>query len=295
MEEFRTPQTTSDLLQSTYSVKQLRYASDKGALQRICQGAYVYGPGLPSRLEGAIGIVLAANAIASGTLAARLYQLDGVELSPPFGTVIKPRQSARAEIRSCRTPLESVMVAGIPCTDGLQTMLDLASYVSDKTWEQAFESALRKRICTVAEVEDAVARRRSRAALRIKRVLAMRPPHAPPTESLLETLMVQLIRTSVNLPEPERQVEIRWSDGRFIARVDLCWQSAGVFVELDGQQHMDQREYDTTRETEIIAATGWHVARFTWRQVTSAPNATLRRLTKIYDRGVQRGQPQQFG
>ena len=101
---------------------------------------------------------------------------------------------------------------------------------------------------------------------RIRRVLALRPPGAPPTESLLETLMVQLARTVPGLPEPVRQLEVEW------ARVDLAWPDLGLFVELDGQQHKDQPLYDARRETAVVAATGWLCGRFTWTRGGPLPD-----------------------
>ena len=69
--------------------------------------------------------------------------------------------------------------------------------LDDLVWEQALESALRQRLTTIEEVIsalDSATHSRLPGAGRIRRVLALRPDSAPPTESLLETLMVQLAR-----------------------------------------------------------------------------------------------------
>src|SRR5207342_946684 len=120
-----------------------------------------------------------------------LHGLDGVILD----RVATARRTAAAE--------GTVVIDGIPCTDGLQTMIGLASVVDDLVWEQALESALRKRLVSVAALESLVpqlGRARTPGTARIRRVLALRPPGAPPTESLLETLCVQLARTVPGLP-----------------------------------------------------------------------------------------------
>ena len=115
-----------------------------------------------------------------------------------------------------------------------------------------------------------------------RRVLGRRPAGAPPTESLLETLMVQLARTVRGLPEPVRQLQIGH------ARLDLAWPQLGLFVELDGQHHKDQPVYDARRETAVVAATGWLCGRFTWTEVVHMPNTTSRRLAEVAEQARRR-------
>jgi len=119
-------------------------------------------------------------------------------------------------------------------------------------------------------------------------VLGARPSGAPPTESLLETLMVQLVRTVDALPDPVRQYEVLSADGDFVARVDLCWPCIGLFLELDGEHHKDQPRYDARRETAVIAATGWMPGRFTWHEVVHLPHTTSRRLAALADQARRR-------
>lgn len=185
-----------------------------------------------------------------------------------------------------------VVVDGIRCADGLQTLVDVAGELDDDVWEQALESALRKRLVTVSEIEDhlpELSRSRTPGTSRIRRVLERRPDGAPPTASLLETLFIQLAREVPDLPEPVRQCEIFDAHGNLIARVDVCWPDLGLFVELDGQQHQDQPVYDARRETAVVAATGWLPGRFTWREVVTLRRTTGRRLGDLADQA--RGRP----
>ena len=112
-------------------------------------------------------------------------------------------------------------------------MIDLAAEVRDRQWEQALESALRQRLLTVSDLDRAL------PALGAARV--------------------------PDLPEPVRQVPVGH------ARVDLAWPELGLFVELDGQQPPGQPLYDATRETAVVAATGWLCGRFTWTEVVRLP------------------------
>jgi hypothetical protein len=170
-------------------------------------------------------------------------------------------------------------------------LVDLAAILDDRRWEHALESALRKRLVSVAELEECLtvmSKARNAGAPRLRRVLALRPPGAAPTESLLETVMVQLARDIPGLPPPVRQFTVYDSHGEFVARVDLCWPHLGLFIELDGQQHVGQPVYDARRETAVVATTGWLVGRFTWYEVVHLPRQTMLRLAALVEQARRR-------
>ncbi len=265
----------------------LRQGLRTGEWHRVAHNVFVEGSEPPTVLDRALGLVVVTNGAASHSLAGVLHNLDGVGLKPPFVTVEASSRSSRHELHRRDLAHDLIVeVSGFPCTNGLRTMLDLAQVLDDVSWEQALESALRQRLTTVAELETvlpALAASKTPGIQRVRRVLRKRCANAPPTESLLETLTVQLIRSETRLPEPVRQVEIFSQHDAFIARVDLAWPDDGVFIELDGQHHKDQPVYDSTRETAIVAATSWLPGRFTWTEVVNYPNATRRRLVDLLD------------
>ncbi|HEX4906546.1 MAG TPA: DUF559 domain-containing protein [Acidimicrobiales bacterium] len=247
----------------------LRWGEQTGRWVRVQKGVYADGPEPPSPLDRERARVLAAEEAARGGLAGVLLGLDSVELD---GMPIR-----KGRLVDARTTI----IGGVACVSALQALVDLAAHIDDDTWEQALESALRKRLVSLGAFAGLPAN--VQGVRRIRRVLATRGD-VPPTESLLETLTVQLIRSVPALPEPVRQHRVTWSDGSFVARVDLCWPHLGVFIELDGQGHKDQPVYDAHRQTAVVAATGWLVARFTWREVTRAPTMCVRRLLAIVER-----------
>jgi hypothetical protein len=258
-----------------------------GKWHRVHRGVYVLGTEPPTPLETAVGLAVATGGVASCQLAAVLLGLDGVRVR--IDVAVGPTGDARRPgVRRRRIAAEHiVLVGGIRCTDGLQTLVDLAGELDDDRWEQALESALRQRLLTIGEV-GAAAVGEGAGAVRTRRVLGRRPVGAPPTESLLETLMVQLVRTVPGLPTPARQVEVHDAYGRFVARVDLAWPEIGLFVELDGQHHKGQPEYDASRETAIVAATGWLCGRFLWADVVYHPRPTARRLAELVAQASRR-------
>jgi very-short-patch-repair endonuclease len=263
--------TTRDALARGVTEEALRWGEQTGRWRRIVHGVYGEGPDDPTPFDRACALVLRCDGVASGRLAGVLLDLDSVVLD------------GSSPVRRRRLPPERVMiVGGIRCTDGLQTLVDLAPSLADDRWEQALESALRKQMMSAGAFDlVALGKARTPGTVRMRRVLARRPREAPPTESLLETLMVQLARTVSGLPDPIRQHCVHNAHGDFVARVDLCWPELGLFVELDGEQHRDQPVYDAHRQTAVTAATGWRCGRFTWTDLTRLSNSTARRLAAL--------------
>jgi hypothetical protein len=255
----------------------LRWGEEKGRWRRADVGVWVDGPDEPSQLDRARAAVVATGGVASHHLAGVLYGLDSVNLGGTWVTVPRNSNGRRPRVSRRALPADCIVrVCGLPCTHGPRTLADLTAYLSDAVWEQALESALRKRLASIESVSGN------------RRVLGRRPAGARPTESLLETLMVQLARTVPGLPEPVRQLWIAAAG----ARLDLAWPELGLFVELDGQHHKDQPVYDARRETAVVAATGWLCGRFTWTEVVHTPNSTARRLAALADQARRRPLPQ---
>ena len=273
--------TVDELRAAGWSRSALRVAVDQGRWTRVARGVYAEGPMPPTPLDVARAEVLAAGGIAGGTLAGVLLGLDGVDLRGPDVTVPPGSSNRRPGVRRRAVPAEHVTtVDGVRCLDGLRTLADLAAELEDDRWEQALECALRRDLVRLNDV-IALGGERFDGVRRVRRVLAARPPGVPPTESLLETLFVQLARTVPGLGPPQRQVPIVNEHGDVIARVDLAWPELGLFIELDGQQHKDQPVYDARRETAVAAATGWLCGRFTWHEVARLPRVTARRLEAL--------------
>jgi hypothetical protein len=256
----------------------LRWGERTGRWRRADRCVSAEGPEEVSQFDRARAAVMATGGVASHHLAGVLYGLDSVSVDGTWVTLARNASGRRPRVSRRDLPPERIVtVAGLRCTDGMQTLLDLVPPLSDAEWEQALESALRKRLTVVTAFDDV-------RALRVRRVLERRPAGAPPTESLLETLMVQLARTVPGLPEPVRQLWIEAAR----ARLDLAWPELGLFIELDGQHHKGQPVYDARRETAIVAATGWLCGRFTWTEVVHTPRATARRLADLAEQARRR-------
>ncbi len=249
--------------QSGLTSSALKWGERAGRWQRIQQGVYADGPAPVTQLDRERAKVIASSSPARGGLGGVLLGLDSVRLD-----------GAPTRRTTCE---RSTVIEGTPCADAKTILIDLAANLDDDTWEQALESALRKRLLQHRDLDALPVK--VPGVPRIRRVLARRGDVVP-TESLLETLMVQTIRRT-GLPDPVRQLVVTTRDGTFVARVDLCWPDLGIFLELDGQQHKDQPVYDANRQTRVVTATGWLVGRFTWREVVHTPRTCERRLKEL--------------
>lgn len=250
----------------------IAWAAEKKRITPIGRGVYGKGPEPPTPLDWERAAVLRSGREARGGLAGVLHGLDSVELDG------HPTRRDRLSADKVIT------IGGIRCADGHTTLVDLAASLDDRTWEQALESGLRKRLTTVAAL---AAVRGVPGTARIRRVLALRPPGAPATESLLETVMVQLCRQVPEVGELTRQLEIYDDHGSFIARLDLA-RPMLFFFELDGQGHEGQPVYDAVRQTNVVAHTGMLVGRFTWTEVTRYTKATKARLARLALKAAER-------
>ncbi|MEY2418304.1 MAG: hypothetical protein QOG90_984 [Actinomycetota bacterium] len=274
MRELRTATT---LAEQGITEARLRWALDTGRWTLIIRGVYGRGAAPPSKLDVARATALVTQGVCHGFVAGELLTFDKVTASTPEVWVPRSCRSERAGVkRRASMPADTVDVAQVRCTNAADTLLELANRLGDDEWEQALEFCLRKGHVT----PELVGSWRNR---RIRRVIGNRGGlQLPHTDSLLETLAIQLIRTDPTLPTPTRQLRIfDPMSERFIGRVDLCWPALGIFLELDGQQHRDQPVYDAARQNKVTAATRWLCVRLTWDQVTKWPEATLRDLRPL--------------
>ncbi len=283
--------TASELEKLGLTRSAVRARVQQGRLRKVADRVYAEGPEAPTPIDRARAAAIRSGGVACGAFAGWLLGFDGVVFDGPHLVVAPSGNGHRAGAERRVLPAARVItVAGVPCTNPLQTLVDLAAEIDDNRWELALESALRRRLVAVPDIVDAAAGRQ-RGARRMRRVMSRRPAGAAPTGSILETLMVQLARRVRDLPPPDRQVIVANANGEFVARVDLAWPALGLFVELDGQHHKDQPVYDARRETAVVAATGWLCGRFTWREVVDLAVITARRLAELADRARRRPLP----
>jgi very-short-patch-repair endonuclease len=259
----------------------IEWAVSTGRWTLIIRGVYGRGPEAPSELDIGRATALVTGGVAHGLLAGELHNFDGVKCVAPEVWVPRSANADREGVRRrSKMPTDTVEIGGVMCTTAADTLIELTSRLDDDRWEQALEFCLRKKHVT-REPIDAWPRGTSDAARRVRRVIRARAGlEIPHTDSLLETLAIQLIRRA-GLPTPVRQHPVRDRSGRVVARLDLAWPALGIFVELDGQQHRDQPVYDARRQTLATAITGWRCGRLTWNDVVGQPTWGEQQLVEL--------------
>jgi very-short-patch-repair endonuclease len=151
------------------------------------------------------------------------------------------------------------IVDAIPVTSPERTLLDLAwGSPSPNFLEMVAQSARRRRLLTyesTRELFDRHARRGLKGVKALRIVLDRWDPNSRPTESVMETMLLQALRRN-GLPEPVLQHEVRDDQDHVVARTDAAYPSALIAIEYDSkQEHSDefQLERDARRRNALQA------------------------------------------
>jgi hypothetical protein len=199
--------------------------------------------------------------------------------------------SRRAAVVGRRLTLgasDVVRLGGLRVTALVRTWCDLATDLTVPELVAAADSAIRRGLTDVDRLREAIAAYpdfRRRAALSTAAGL-VDPASESPKESELRAIVVL-----AGLPRPAANVEIRRSDGSFVARVDLLFRGYGEVLEYHGDHHRtDMRQWrrDRTREAELKSL-GFHVMEITEADLRE-PAALVRRIARNLERRGWTGQ-----
>jgi hypothetical protein len=228
---------------------------------RIARGVYQIAGAPRSWHQRALGVILALEgAAACGPTAAALHRMDGFALTRDIHVVARTRYKARPGVVPHFTnrliAADVMTVGGIPVTSPARTIVDLAGFVGPKGLEEAFEDVLRRRLTTKAQIQIELLRHpRNRSGIGHLRDILSLHSDAVPTESALETKVIQLLRDA-GYPNPVRQRVIN-DDGAFVGRVDLAWPERRLVLEVESfRWHSGSVAWhrDVDRRNELLAA-----------------------------------------
>ena len=267
--------TTQEATARGLTPSQLRWGEATGRWRRVHKSVYGEGPEEPTELDRRVAEVLARGAVVSGRLAGVLHGLDGVR-SPPA-----PDLPGGGRWRPSGSSWSKAFAAPTACRRWSTWPADL----DDLVWEQALESALRRRLVTVGELESVAARAGPGSHPRHGEDPAGAGPASARSAAHREPAGDADGPAGPHGAGPARAGA---ADGGRIRQGRPRLAGLGLFVELDGQQHKDQPLYDARRETAVVAATGWLCGRFTWTEVVRFPTSTARRLAPLADQARRR-------
>ena len=166
---------------------------------------------------------------------------------------------------------------GIPVASVTLILLHLAAGGPADELKRALAQAQFLRVYDPRAVRSLLDRSRGRRGAAALRALTQEGGF---TETEIEDRFARLVR-SAGLPRPRMQFEIALAPDE-IARVDFAWPEHRLVVETDGREgHLTPAAFEADRARDAaLAALGWRVVRFTWRQVRARDRtvATLRKL-----------------
>jgi hypothetical protein len=156
-------------------------------------------------------------------------------------------------------PRDVQLVDDLPVMRPERIVIELASvYRSANFIERVLHAARRQRLITHestrATFERLAGRGRPGIAV-VREALERWVPSERPTESEMETLLLQMFRHT-GIPAPTLQYEIFDSSGRFVARVDAALPEYRIVIEYDSmQEHTDEWALarDATRRNRLLA------------------------------------------
>ncbi|WP_199182931.1 DUF559 domain-containing protein [Mycobacterium sp. 4858] len=200
------------------------------------------------------------RAIIAGRAAAALHgakwvdDLAPVEIIGPFhhpppGVIIR-RERISAE--------DVVDLDGLPVTSPTRTAFDLGRHLTRGLAVAHLDALSAATGLAPADVAPLFARNKGvRGVRRCRAALSLMDGGAQsPKESWLRLVLID-----AGLPRPTTQIRV--TDGRLVAYLDMGWEEPMVALEYDGEQHRtDRGQYvKDIRRAEIVGSLGWTVIR----------------------------------
>ncbi len=164
-------------------------------------------------------------------------------------------------------PARVVLWKGIPCTDPLRTLVDLASVGTVRVLDEALDRALAKRLVSFHGIE-AELRRSSRQGRRgvgaLRAALDRRGVRGAPAPSVLESMVLRLLR-SAGVEPSGTEVHVG-PDGRYRVDVQL---TERLVLEFDGYayHHSPEQKAEDERRRNRLRLAGVTVLVYTWADV----------------------------
>lgn len=259
------------------SNQQIRYRRESGDWRLAGRSSYrlIDMPDHMDRVRAAVAVL--PNCVASHETAAELNMIPRVRrglavvsvhsrTTHEFPGVVVRRTHDLAEVHL-------TMLEGIPVTTVPRTIVDLAARLSRAHLTDVIEDALaigRLDPRDLASVVRDVARRGRPGSAALREVVAEYVDGEPIQQSVMERRGRRLL-TQAGLPRPVHEFAMPWSRSR---RFDDAYPNHRVAIEWDSRRwHMRRDAFDADRHRDNEAHRhGWHVYRFTWRDVTVRPH-----------------------
>ncbi|HEX3325105.1 MAG TPA: DUF559 domain-containing protein [Solirubrobacterales bacterium] len=266
------------MLQLGFGPDSIKHRIAGGRLHPLWRGVYALGRPEVDRQGRLMAAVLSCGpaALLSHRCAAELWGLSGIasdiDVVVPR-SFLRRRPGIRVHRRSDLRPEHRRRVAGIPVTDPVSTLVDLASCLPEGRLERAINEADRLDLIDPEALRAAIEPLARRPGLARLRTLLDRQTF---TDSGLERRFLQLAR-SAGLPTPGTQA---WVNG---LRVDFYWPELGLVVEADGLRYhrTPAQQANDHRLDHVHAVSGLTTLRFAEGQIRHEPDVVRATLTAV--------------
>ncbi|MDR3663795.1 MAG: hypothetical protein P4L86_25980 [Mycobacterium sp.] len=226
----------------------------------IYHGIYVprrHEVNLRDRIDGAV--LVAPSAIVAGVAASALHGAKWVDDDIPIELIGSCRRQRGLVVRN-ETLYEGevITIAGVRVTTAARTAFDLARHLPRPAAVARLDAHLNA--ASFAEEDVVLLAKQHRGVRGLARVRQVLPLLDGGAESPRETWL-RLLFVDAGLPRPTTQFVIRNESGRYVRRIDMCWEEFKVGAEYDGSHHLtDRYQYSkdvwANRELQRL---NWHV------------------------------------
>lgn len=270
--------TRRQLLDLGFGSEAVEHRIAKGRLHRLWRGVYAVGrPEIDQKGRWMAAVLSCGpDALLSHGSAAVLWGMAqtgaGIDVVIPEGAY-RRRPGIRVHRRSGLGAENRRQVAGIPVTDPISTLVDLASKPPDWKLERAINEADRLDLVDLETLRSTIDLLPPRPGLaRLRRLLGGQPL----TDTGLERRFLAIARLA-GTPVPETQMVLNGY------RVDFYWSDLGLIVEVDGwRYHRTAGEQATDhRRDQTHMTAGLTTLRFAESQIRHEPAEVRRTLGTV--------------
>ncbi|MEN8235035.1 MAG: DUF559 domain-containing protein [Actinomycetota bacterium] len=228
------------------------------------------------------------NAVVSHDTAAELHDMQ--KLRRGVATVLVHSRTTHdfpgVIVRRCHDLRDEHIteIDDLPVTTVPRTIVDLSRFLTTRHLTAVLASAVADRQTSIEAVQtvvDQVARRGKPGIRKLRWILEEREV-GPRDGTPLERLGAQVLRDG-GLPEPRFEYPIPWSLNQ---RFDVAYLKARLAIEWDSRRWHELVEAfarDRERDRQALLH-GWRVVRFTWIDVTRAPDEVVSTVRQLLER-----------
>jgi very-short-patch-repair endonuclease len=285
--------THTQALTCGFTQDMIRRRVESGRWSRLHRGVFAISGSSSSLHRDSLAAAYAGDGWVSLRTAGVIWEFDSV-VAKGIDIVVAGRRAPR--LRGVNThragTLERTDVTRkgvIPITSPIRTLVDLASVLDHDDLEDAFDSSLRRHV-TLPALRKRLDRDRHgiSGTVALRRLVESRTANRESGSKYENRVRRALMRAG--LPEPVRQFIVRDEQGNFVARPDLSYPDARVYIEYDGGDHAtpDQLEADNERQNRL-SEQGWLPLRFTKGSFKDPGQRIVARVRKVLRSQTRQG------